>query len=139
MSYVLSYDIEHAAALDEVEELQKQLNKANKALIKSRKQYNHLKSQIVALVIATAITASLVGSFVTFMVMKDHPKVVEASQTAVSVEEGDTLWNIAREYCPSEMDVRDYIHLVCKVNDREEPVVYVGEDIILPIFKEVKY
>ena len=137
MSYV-SYDVEHAA-LNEVEELQQKLKNANKAFIKSRKQYNALKSQIVALVIATAVTAAMVGSFVTFMVMKSHPQVVEATKTVVTVEEGDTLWNIARANCPSEMDVRDYIHLICETNDRDEPVVYVGEDIILPIFKEVKY
>lgn len=120
------------------EELEIKLKAYKKALSKSRKAYNNLKGCVVALIIATAVASAFSG-FITYMVMKDHPKVVEASQTAVSVEEGDTLWNIAREYCPSEMDVRDYIHLVCKANDREEPVVYVGEDIVLPIFKEVKY
>lgn len=33
------------------------------------------------------------------------------------VSQGDTLWDIAKEYCPSNMDIRDYIYDIKERND----------------------
>lgn len=48
-----------------------------------------------------------------------------------SVSNGETLWSIAREYCPEDMDIREYIH---KLNI--SPEIYEGQTII--ILEEVK-
>lgn len=34
----------------------------------------------------------------------------------VIVERGDTAWNIAEEYCPSDMDRRKYLYLCAQAN-----------------------
>lgn len=48
-----------------------------------------------------------------------------------TVSKGETLWSIAREYCPEDMDIREYIH---KLNIN--PEIYEGQTII--ILEEVK-
>ena len=35
----------------------------------------------------------------------------------VKVELGDTLWEIASEYGPADMDVRQVVHEICQLND----------------------
>lgn len=39
------------------------------------------------------------------------------TETTVYVTAGDTLWSIAQEYCPSNMDIRKYIHIIEQDND----------------------
>lgn len=36
----------------------------------------------------------------------------EYRETTVTVHSGDTLWEIASEYCPEDMDKRKYIHII---------------------------
>lgn len=47
------------------------------------------------------------------------------------VSNGETLWSIAEEYCPEDMDIRKYIH---KLNT--SPNIYEGQTIV--ILEEVK-
>ena len=51
------------------------------------------------------------------------------------VECGDTLWDIAKEYCPDDMSFREYINLIKTRNDITADI-YEGDSII--ILKEVK-
>ncbi len=49
----------------------------------------------------------------------------------VTVEYGDTLWDIAREYNP-EGDIRQYIHRIEKFNNITDSTIYAGEILRLP-------
>jgi len=48
-----------------------------------------------------------------------------------TVSRGDTLWSIAREYCPEDMDIRDYIDRL-----HISPELYPGQ--VITILEEVK-
>lgn len=48
-----------------------------------------------------------------------------------TVSRGETLWSIAKEYCPDGMDIRDYIHRL-----HIDSTIYEGQTII--ILEEVK-
>lgn len=48
-----------------------------------------------------------------------------------TISRGDTLWSIAREYCPEDMDIRDYIDRL-----HISPKLYPGQ--VITILEEVK-
>lgn len=47
------------------------------------------------------------------------------------VKGGDRLWNIASDYCPDGMDVRDYLNLLREHNEFTGSVIYPGQEIIV--------
>lgn len=72
-----------------------------------------------ALEIAVILCMFLLGFFLGLYVgigenekaAKEPPEIEE-----VCVAPGDKLWTICREYCPSNMDIRDYISRVEEYN-----------------------
>lgn len=48
-----------------------------------------------------------------------------------TVSAGETLWSIAKQYCPEDMDIRDYIYKL-----GISPEIYAGQTIT--ILEEVK-
>lgn len=55
---------------------------------------------------------------------------VELEEMRYVVKQGDTLYGIAREYCPNEFNSAEYIALVQKVNGIGADL-YVGQDLII--------
>jgi len=53
----------------------------------------------------------------------------------VNVEHGDTLWNIACEYGPDHMDVRQIVHDICDVNEISADQLAAGSKIIVPVYR----
>ena len=53
----------------------------------------------------------------------------------VNVESGDTLWNIACEYGPDDMDVRKVVHDICNVNEISADELTAGSKIIVPVYQ----
>ena len=52
----------------------------------------------------------------------------------VEIESGDTLWTIAENYTPDDMDVRRVVFDICKVNDIQAEDVHDGMNIIVPVY-----
>ena len=63
---------------------------------------------------AAAILVGIVGLMVLLCGhgTKQSPEIWETH----TVERGETLWNISKEYAPAGSDVRDYIYLLQKKN-----------------------
>ncbi|MBR5315192.1 MAG: LysM peptidoglycan-binding domain-containing protein [Firmicutes bacterium] len=53
----------------------------------------------------------------------------------VQVEAGDTIWNIACEYAPDNMDVRKVVHDICDVNGISADELAAGSKIIVPVYQ----
>lgn len=49
----------------------------------------------------------------------------------VVVQEGDTLWAIAKEHNPG-MDIRRYIYLIEKTNGLSSPIIFPGQVLVIP-------
>ena len=68
---------------------------------------------------------------------KDNVKK-EKHIISVKIEEGDSLWTIAKQYITSEYkDMDDYIYEIKKVNGLKSDTIHAGCYIIVPRYVEV--
>ncbi|MCH5186312.1 MAG: LysM peptidoglycan-binding domain-containing protein [Oscillospiraceae bacterium] len=58
----------------------------------------------------------------------------EVKTETYTVSSGDTLWSIASEYCPSNMDKRDYISELIKLNNIQNCTVYPNRSIQVIVY-----
>ena len=61
---------------------------------------------------------------------------VQTERFEYIVKPGDTLWDIASEYAPKNMDKREYIFNIKKDNGLKRSEIYPG--MVLEIVREVK-
>ena len=79
-----------------------------------------------------AIAVTILISIWTCIGNKQHEWQVDE----IYIRYGDTLWGFAEVYCPEDMDIREWIHEVKKLNNRKTAEIYEGE--IIKILKEMK-
>ena len=79
---------------------------------------------LVALILAGAVASGfamhVTTSPTTYQVRYDY-----------TVKGGETLWGIASRNCPDDMDVREYIHEVSKINGIKDGAIHPGQVIEL--------
>ena len=51
------------------------------------------------------------------------------------VESGDTLWDIAHEYAPENMNVKQFIYEICVHNDTDASHLQAGQVIEIPLYE----
>lgn len=56
----------------------------------------------------------------------------EANTVLVTVQAGDTLWDLASGHC-GKGDIRSYISDVKRLNEMENSVIYAGQSLLLPV------
>jgi len=56
----------------------------------------------------------------------------EPSYMQVEIQAGDTLWNIAGQYGPANMDRRQLVFEICRVNDINADTIQPGQTILVP-------
>lgn len=52
----------------------------------------------------------------------------------VKIESGDTLWDIASEYAPDNMDLRQVVYEICDLNEISADQLEAGQKIIIPVY-----
>ena len=53
----------------------------------------------------------------------------------VVIQDNGSLWQIAEEYCQTNMDIRDYIDDICEVNDiTSNDFIHEGQILFVPIY-----
>lgn len=62
--------------------------------------------------------------------------VEEKVPIEVVVSAGDTLWNIAEQYYPKEMDLRPFIDQIKEINGLETVLIVPGQRLQLLVAKE---
>lgn len=50
----------------------------------------------------------------------------------VYVESGETLWRMSQKYNNTDMEIREYIDLVCRIN-KIDPLIHPGQEILMPV------
>ena len=51
----------------------------------------------------------------------------------ITVRENDTLWHIASEYGPKDVDIRIIINEICEVNGISAGEISCGDSILVPV------
>lgn len=59
-----------------------------------------------------------------------HKPTHDWNEFSYTVSQGETLWTIAEEYCPEDMDKRDYIDEIKKLNNIGD-TVYEWQELTL--------
>ena len=68
----------------------------------------------------------------TFLAATVNGADTNATYTTVTVEQGDTLWDLAREYNKNG-DIRQYINKIEKVNNITDSIIFEGDILKLPV------
>lgn len=55
---------------------------------------------------------------------------------SVTVQPGDTLWSIGREYKPEGKDLREYVYEIADNNGIDDCNLYAGQTIYVPVVSE---
>lgn len=71
------------------------------------------------------ITSSVTGSY-------DAEGLTEETYACVFVESGDTLWDIASQYCDDDTDVRDMVRIIRDVNSLTGSNIRSGQVLLVP-------
>ena len=66
---------------------------------------------------------------------ESNSKPEKYSVVSVTVEEGDTLWSIAREYKPAGKDLRAFVYELADNNGIKNANICVGDTIYVPVVK----
>ena len=71
--------------------------------------------------------------FNTALGFNDALALSEQQYIEIEVESGDTLWTIADEYMPDDMDIREAVYMICEVNDVDANTLYAGQTLNIPV------
>ena len=52
--------------------------------------------------------------------------------TEIVIISGDTLWDLAKEYGPTDQDIRKVVHAICNINNISADKLQSGQTIMIP-------
>jgi len=55
------------------------------------------------------------------------------NEVTVTVDSGDTLWDLCAEYKPEDMDLRLFIDKVMYENDLNSSALSIGQELMIPL------
>jgi len=83
--------------------------------------------------ITFCILSILLIAFILLPILNDATaKDSKIEYIKFTVSTGDTLWDIAKEYGSSNMDIREIIYIICEKNNLNSSSIYPGQEILIP-------
>lgn len=52
--------------------------------------------------------------------------------TEIQIQNGDTLWDLAKEYGPKDQDIRKVVYAICEINQIQADELQSGQSILIP-------
>ena len=99
---------------------------------KTRKRYR-IKNRVrfaSFIVISLLLVCTI---FNTALGFNDALALSEQQYIEIQVESGDTLWTIADEFMPDDMDIRKAVYMICETNDVDANTLYAGQTLSIPV------
>ena len=60
----------------------------------------------------------------------------EVHYQAVTVYAGDTVWSIAKQYCPEQTSTKEYVQQIMEFNKMKGEFIRSGQQLLLPRYVE---
>ena len=80
----------------------------------------------------TLLMFLVIGAILTTWLSIGAMADMEEEGIVVTVQPGDTMWEICEENLPANTDLRDYVYKVKYVNEMKTMELKVGQEIYLP-------
>ncbi|MFR5262869.1 MAG: LysM peptidoglycan-binding domain-containing protein [Christensenellales bacterium] len=80
------------------------------------------------------IAVLILSTYMAFVGVTDAQGDTVERYEIISVNDGDSLWTLAKNHVPKDMDIREYVYHVAKYNDVDPGDLNPGEKIKLPIY-----
>ena len=80
------------------------------------------------------IAVLILSTYMAFVGVTDAQGDTVERYEIISVNDGDSLWTLAKNHMPKDMDIREYVYHVAKYNDVDPGDLNPGEKIKLPIY-----
>lgn len=84
------------------------------------------------------IRSLIVLIFLVISLLHTSTAKTESQVINYQIRKGQTLWSIAREYTPSNKDIRQTIYEIEQINDQDLSVIYPGQTIKIKVESEDK-
>ncbi len=98
-------------------------NSRYKKLIRQRKLRRQRRIALIALMIFVIMIGNVAFS-------NDSQKGTDVA--VVVVEQGDTIWSIAEEYKPANVNLNEYVHAIAANNGVKDGNIFVGQSLYIP-------
>ena len=90
-----------------------------------------VKSRVRFTAIVLIMLFAVTGLFNTMLGLNDALGLTKQEYIEVNINSGDTLWTIAEQYMPSDMDIRKAVHIIKNVNEIDSQL-QPGQTILIP-------
>lgn len=91
--------------------------------IKSRLRFSIFLTLIMIVVICT--TSTVLGA-------NEAESLTKPIYTEVQIQSGDTLWDLAKAYGPTNRDIRKVIYAICEINEIAANEIQPDQSILIP-------
>ena len=79
----------------------------------------------IMLIILISATGNLIGE-------NQALSLTKPAYTEIMIVTGDTLWDLAKAYGPTDRDIREVVHAICKINNTSADKIQSGQKILIP-------
>lgn len=93
-----------------------------------------VKSRVRFTAFVLIMLFAVTGLFNTMLGLNDALGLTKQEYIEVNINSGDTLWTIAEQYMPSDMDIRKAVHIIKNVNEIDSQL-QPGQTILIPEYE----
>ena len=109
--------------------------KANESLTK-RERAVKMQKRIIFITLVTIVSLIiLLGSSIHALANSNDNRPVNKYYTSITVEDGDTLWDIADEYISGyNVDKAEYVNEISELNNLSDGNIHAGQSIVVAYY-----
>lgn len=98
----------------------------------SVKRHYRIKSRVRFTIFAIVMMLLLIAAVNLIFGFNQVTALESDTYQSVQVKEGDTLWSLASEYMPEDMDPRESVYLICAANQTSADSICPGQILKIP-------
>ena len=108
---------------------------SERAAVRKRRRCHHRhvinRIKFTVLLVAVILMAGMVGGMM--LGSYDAEGTSKTTYEMITVQYGDTLWEIAENYKPANKDVRNFMYEICDYNNISAGEIYQGQNLMIPV------